>query len=61
MKIMLHHLLKLHAPGTRRNVKVFIKNVLQHCESENGKKSRPSSESQGELRYSTYEFIIHVM
>lgn len=60
MKIMLHHLLKPHAPGTRKDVKAFIKNVLRHCESENGKKSRPFSESQGELRYSPSEFIIHV-
>ena len=61
MKIMLHHLLKLHVPGMRKNVKVFIKNVLQHCKSENGKKNRSLSESQCELRYSTSEFITHMM
>ena len=61
MKIMLHHLLKLHVPGMRKNVTVFIKNVLQHCRSENGEKSRPLSESQCELRYSTFEFITHMM
>lgn len=60
MKIMLHHLLKLHAPGMRKIVRVFIKNVLQHCGSENGKNSRPFSESQCELRYNTSEFIRHV-
>lgn len=61
MKIMLHHLLRLHVLGMRKNVKVFIKNVSQHCKSENGKKSRPFSESQCELRYSTSEFITHMM
>lgn len=60
MKIMLHHLLKFHALGMRKIVRRFIKNVLQHCGSENGKDSRSFSGSQCELRHGTSEFIRHV-
>lgn len=37
MKIMLHHLLKIHALGMRKIVREFIKNVLHYCGSESGK------------------------
>lgn len=61
LKIMVHHLLQDHLPGKKKTVRVFIKNVLQHRGSENGKNSRPFSESQCKLRYSTSEFLRHVV